>query len=50
MQAICFSQKDRIEEDKDRHREVWPEMREALRRTGWGNSFSARSMVWRRSR
>lgn len=28
---------DRIEEYKARHREVWPEMLEALRRCGWHN-------------
>ncbi len=28
---------DRIEEYKLRHREVWPEMLDALRRTGWHN-------------
>ncbi len=28
---------DRIEEYKARHREVWPEMLDALRRTGWHN-------------
>lgn len=27
----------RIAEYKRRHREVWPEMREALRRNGWHN-------------
>lgn len=28
---------DRIEEYKARHREVWPEMLQALRETGWHN-------------
>ena len=28
---------DRIDEYKRRHREVWPEMQEALRRHGWHN-------------
>ena len=28
---------ERIKEYKERHREVWPEMREALRETGWRN-------------
>jgi L-rhamnose mutarotase len=28
---------DKIEEYKKHHREVWPEMQEALRRTGWHN-------------
>ncbi len=40
MQRICFAlQVDpaRIEEYKERHRAVWPEMMDALRETGWGN-------------
>ncbi|WP_037603463.1 L-rhamnose mutarotase [Streptacidiphilus rugosus] len=40
MQRICFLLKvrqDRTGEYRARHREVWPEMQEALRRTGWGN-------------
>ncbi len=35
---ICFLLKvraERIEEYKARHREVWPQMLEALRQTGW---------------
>ena len=28
---------DRIAEYKERHKQVWPEMLEALRRTGWHN-------------
>ncbi len=28
---------EHLEEYKARHRDVWPEMQEALRRTGWGN-------------
>lgn len=28
---------DRIEEYKARHKAVWPEMQEALRRSGWHN-------------
>lgn len=28
---------DRVEEYKKRHEEVWPEMKEALRRNGWHN-------------
>jgi L-rhamnose mutarotase len=37
---VCFQlrvKKDRIEEYKARHREVWPEMLDALRETGWKN-------------
>jgi L-rhamnose mutarotase len=40
MQRICFVlavKKDRLEEYKKRHREVWPEMQDALRKTGWQN-------------
>jgi L-rhamnose mutarotase len=40
MQRICFVlqvKKDRLEEYKDRHRTVWPEMQDALRKTGWHN-------------
>jgi len=29
--------KDKIEEYKQHHRNVWPEMLDALRRTGWHN-------------
>ena len=28
---------DRLEEYKERHRQVWPEMLQALRETGWRN-------------
>jgi L-rhamnose mutarotase len=40
MQRICFVlhvKPDRLEEYKERHRTVWPEMQTALRETGWGN-------------
>ncbi len=40
MQRICFLLKvkpDRIEEYKARHREVWPEMLQALSESGWHN-------------
>ena len=40
MQRICFVlqvKPDRLEEYKERHRTVWPEMQAALRETGWGN-------------
>jgi len=39
-ERICFQlsvRADRLEEYKARHREVWPEMLEALRRAGWRN-------------
>ena len=40
MQRVCFIlqvRPERLAEYRERHREVWPEMREALSRTGWGN-------------
>jgi L-rhamnose mutarotase len=40
MKRIGFLLKvkeDRLEEYKARHQNVWPEMQEALRRTGWHN-------------
>ena len=40
MQRICFLLKvkaDRLEEYRERHQAVWPEMLEALRDTGWRN-------------
>jgi len=40
MQRVAFVLKvkrDKIEEYKRRHREVWPEMLAALRETGWRN-------------
>ncbi|TDD26235.1 L-rhamnose mutarotase [Nonomuraea diastatica] len=40
MQRVCFLLKvrpERLVEYRERHREVWPEMREALSRTGWHN-------------
>ncbi|HLV36838.1 MAG TPA: L-rhamnose mutarotase [Spirillospora sp.] len=40
MQRVCFLLKvkqDKIEEYKRRHQEVWPEMLDALRETGWHN-------------
>jgi len=40
MERVCFLLKvkpERLEEYKRRHESVWPEMREALRETGWGN-------------
>jgi L-rhamnose mutarotase len=40
MQRVCFVlrvKKDRIEEYKERHKQVWPEMQQALRETGWHN-------------
>jgi L-rhamnose mutarotase len=40
MERVCFAlqvRPDRIEEYKERHRAVWPEMQQALRETGWDN-------------
>jgi L-rhamnose mutarotase len=40
MQRICFVlqvKPERLQEYKERHRSVWPEMLEALGETGWKN-------------
>jgi L-rhamnose mutarotase len=40
VQRVCFQlqvKPDRIEEYVERHAAVWPEMLEALERTGWHN-------------
>ena len=40
MERVCFLLRvdpQRLDEYKERHRNVWPEMQEALRETGWGN-------------
>jgi L-rhamnose mutarotase len=40
MQRICFVlqlRPERMQEYKDRHEHVWPEMLAALRETGWHN-------------
>lgn len=40
MQRVCFIlyvKKDRLEEYKERHKSVWPEMLAALSQTGWHN-------------
>lgn len=40
MQRVCFILKvrpERLAEYRERHAEVWPEMREALSATGWRN-------------
>jgi len=39
-QRVCFLLRvrpDRLDEYRERHRSVWPEMQQALRETGWGN-------------
>ena len=40
MQRVCFLlrvKRDRLDEYKAAHKNVWPEMREALSRHGWHN-------------
>ena len=40
MERVCFLlqvRPERLEEYKERHRQVWPEMLAALSRTGWRN-------------
>jgi len=40
MERVCFLLRvrpERLEEYKERHRAVWPEMLDALRDAGWGN-------------
>lgn len=40
MQRVCFLLKvkqDKIEEYREAHKQVWPDMLQALRETGWHN-------------
>ena len=40
MTRVCFTlqvKMDRLQEYKERHRSVWPEMKDALRQSGWHN-------------
>ena len=40
MQRVCFVLRvkpDRVAEYRARHNEVWPEMQDALRESGWSN-------------
>lgn len=40
MKRICFVlqvKPNRLEEYRERHRDVWPEMQNALQKTGWAN-------------
>lgn len=40
MQRICFTlqvRPEKLEEYKQRHHAVWPEMQQALRDSGWNN-------------
>ena len=40
MERVCFLGRvrtERLEEYRERHERVWPEMLDALREAGWGN-------------
>jgi L-rhamnose mutarotase len=40
VERVCFLARvrpDRLDEYRERHQHVWPEMLAALRETGWGN-------------
>jgi L-rhamnose mutarotase len=40
MKRVCFTlqvRPDRLDEYRQRHKAVWPEMQDALRRAGWHN-------------
>jgi L-rhamnose mutarotase len=40
VERVCFLARvwpDRLAEYRVRHKHVWPQMRDALRETGWGN-------------
>ncbi len=40
MERVCFLARvrpDRLDEYRERHQDVWPEMLAALRSAGWGN-------------
>ena len=40
MERVCFRlqvRPDRLDEYRARHRQVWPDMQQALRDTGWRN-------------
>ena len=40
MERVCFLARvrpERLDEYRDRHEDVWPEMLAALRAAGWGN-------------
>lgn len=40
MERVCFLARvrpGRLDEYRERHRDVWPEMRAALAEAGWGN-------------
>jgi L-rhamnose mutarotase len=40
VERVCFLARvrpDRLDEYRERHKTVWPEMRDALTKAGWGN-------------
>ena len=40
MERVCFQlhvRPERLDEYRERHRAVWPEMLDALREAGWSN-------------
>jgi L-rhamnose mutarotase len=40
MERVCFTmtvKSDKLDEYRDRHRRIWPEMRAALSQAGWQN-------------
>lgn len=40
MTRVCFTLRirgDRLDEYRQRHAQVWPEMQQALKESGWGN-------------
>jgi L-rhamnose mutarotase len=40
VHRVCFVlqvRPDRVEEYRERHRDVWPQMQDALREAGWSN-------------
>jgi len=40
VERVCFLARirpERLDEYRERHKNVWPDMRAALRETGWGN-------------
>ena len=40
MERVCFLARvrpDRLDEYRERHKNVWPQMRAALAQAGWGN-------------
>ena len=45
MERVCFLPRvrpGRLDEYRQRHKSVWPEMREALAKAGWGNDVNKR--------